>query len=136
VLADLLYAAEKSERPEARPRVLLFDDTTAAHSAEIRAEPERWGTPIGGYDLLIAGPARSPGLVLTTGNLREFNRVGGLRAEVGSNLIGARRELSVKVVRIADMKRRIGVKNGNMNGIPRSSREIRAARFPIARTRC
>jgi tRNA(fMet)-specific endonuclease VapC len=36
---------------------------------------------IGPYDILIAGHARSQGLVVITGNLKEFNRVPGLRCE-------------------------------------------------------
>ncbi len=32
-------------------------------------------------DLLIAGHARSQGLIVVTGNLKEFTRVEGLRAE-------------------------------------------------------
>jgi tRNA(fMet)-specific endonuclease VapC len=90
-LAELLHGAEKSARPidnrheverfAARLEVLPFDAAAAAHSAEIRARLERRGLPIGGYDLLIAGHARSRGLVIVTGNLREFERVDGLRAE-------------------------------------------------------
>jgi len=90
-LAELLHGAEKSAKPienrheverfRARLEVLSFDEAAAAHSAEIRASLERRGLPIGGYDLLIAGHARSRGLVIVTGNLREFTRVEGLRAE-------------------------------------------------------
>jgi tRNA(fMet)-specific endonuclease VapC len=36
---------------------------------------------IGPYDLMIAGQARSKGLVVITGNLGEFSRVQGLRCE-------------------------------------------------------
>jgi tRNA(fMet)-specific endonuclease VapC len=36
---------------------------------------------IGAYDLMIAAIARSQGLVLVTGNVREFERVEGLRVE-------------------------------------------------------
>ena len=36
---------------------------------------------IGAYDLMIDGHARSRGLVVVTGNLGEFQRVEGLRAE-------------------------------------------------------
>ena len=50
-------------------------------SAIIRADLERKGTPIGVNDLHIAGHARSEGLVLVTNNLREFERVEGLRLE-------------------------------------------------------
>lgn len=91
VLTELLYGAEKSsrsvenrrevERLAARLQVLQFDEAAASHSAEIRAGLERRGFPIGGYDVLIAGHARSRGLVVVTGNLREFNRVDGLRSE-------------------------------------------------------
>ena len=89
--AELVYGAEKSARPvenrtevdrlAARVGVLAFDDRAAAHSADIRANLERRGAPIGAYDLLIAGHGRSEGLIIVTGNLREFTRVEGLRAE-------------------------------------------------------
>ncbi|MEW6019064.1 MAG: VapC toxin family PIN domain ribonuclease, partial [Pseudomonadota bacterium] len=36
---------------------------------------------IGGYDILIAGHARSRGLTVVTANLSEFDRVDGLRCE-------------------------------------------------------
>jgi predicted nucleic acid-binding protein len=49
--------------------------------SELITSLERRSVPIGAYDLLIAGHARSRGLVVVTGNLREFNRVDGLRAE-------------------------------------------------------
>ena len=91
VLTELLVGAEKSNRPvetrrvvgrfTARLGVLPFDDAAAAHAAEIQATLERRSQFIGGYDALIAGHARSPGLVVVTGNLREFSRVEGLRAE-------------------------------------------------------
>jgi len=91
VLTELLHGAEKSARPAenrqaverfaARLTTLAFDDDAAAHAANIRAVLERQGRPIGGYDVLIAGHARSLGLVVVTGNLGEFLRVEGLRAE-------------------------------------------------------
>ena len=61
--------------------VLPFGPEAADHAADIRADLERKGTPIGGYDVLIAGHARSKGLVVVTGNLGEFSRVEGLRCE-------------------------------------------------------
>lgn len=89
VLTELLHGAAKSARPEhnrreverftARLDVLPFDADAAAHAADIRAELERQGRMIGGYDLLIAGHARSRGLVVVTNNLGEFTRVEGLR---------------------------------------------------------
>ena len=91
VLTELLVGAEKSARPEvnrhkvdqfvARLSVLTFDDYAAAHAADIRAGLERQGMPIGAYDGLIAGHARSQGLVLVTNNLSEFQRVPGLLSE-------------------------------------------------------
>lgn len=90
-LAELLYGAEKSanrknsldvvENFAARLAVLPFDEKAAAHYGQIRAELEHKGTPIGPYDLMIAGHARCEGLVLVTNNVREFERVAGIRIE-------------------------------------------------------
>lgn len=91
VLAELLAGVQKSSRPWETGRavarltaavdVLDFDSDAAEHSAEIRGALERKGQVIGPYDLLIAGHARSRGLVVVSGNLREFVRVDGLRSE-------------------------------------------------------
>jgi tRNA(fMet)-specific endonuclease VapC len=91
VLTELLHGAARSARPEhhrsevegfaARLDVLPFDAAAADHAADIRASLERRGLMIGGYDVLIAGHARSRGLVVVTGNLGEFGRVEGLRSE-------------------------------------------------------
>ena len=91
VFYELLCGAEKSARPAenrdaverfaARLTVLPFDSAAAAHAANIRATLEQKGATIGAYDLLIAGHARSQGLIVVTGNLREFTRVEGLRTE-------------------------------------------------------
>jgi tRNA(fMet)-specific endonuclease VapC len=85
VLTELLVGAEKSDRSTENrreidgftvwPKVLPFDDAAAAHAAEIRAHLDRRGQAIGGYNTLIAGHARSRGLVVVTGNLRESCRV-------------------------------------------------------------
>jgi predicted nucleic acid-binding protein len=69
------------ERLTARLEVLTFDQEAAAHYGDIRADLERRGCVIGPYDLMIAGHARSQGLVVVTGNLGEFTRVDGLRCE-------------------------------------------------------
>ena len=91
VLTELLYGAAKSARPEhnrqqvehfaARLEVLPFDQEAADHAADIRAILEREGRMIGGYDVLIAGHARSRGMIVVTHNMREFTRVDGLRCE-------------------------------------------------------
>lgn len=83
--------AEKSASPErnlavvegfaARLEVLTYDDIAAIHTGQLRAELARNGTPIGPYDQLIAGHARSRGLIIVTNNRREFDRVDGLRVE-------------------------------------------------------
>ena len=90
-LAELLHRAAKSAKPAenrraveglaARLAVLAFDEDAAAHAGDIHADLERRGQVIGPYDILIAGHARSRGLVVVTGNLGEFHRVEGLRAE-------------------------------------------------------
>ena len=61
--------------------VLPLDDSAAAHAGQIRAELARLRMPIGPYDQLIAGHARSQGLVLVSNNEKEFSRVPGLRTE-------------------------------------------------------
>ncbi len=90
-LGELYYGAEKSQRRvanlsaiadfSARLAVLDFDARAAEHFGDLRAELTRGGTPIGPYDTMIAAHARSLGLILVTGNLREFERVPGLRVE-------------------------------------------------------
>jgi tRNA(fMet)-specific endonuclease VapC len=91
VLTELLHGAAKSARPDANRRevenfasrleVLARDAAAAHHAADIRAVLERKGRTIGGYDVLIAGHARSRGLIVVTGNRGEFDRVDGLRCE-------------------------------------------------------
>jgi tRNA(fMet)-specific endonuclease VapC len=91
VLTELLHGAAKSDRPilnrtkveqfAARLDVLPLGPDASDHAADIRAVLERKGQSIGGYDVLIAGHARSRGLIVVTGNLREFSRVDGLRSE-------------------------------------------------------
>lgn len=61
--------------------VLEFHAPAAEEYGKIRAELERKGTPVGLMDLLIAGHARSEGLILVTDNKREFERVEGLTVE-------------------------------------------------------
>ncbi|GAA4649825.1 hypothetical protein GCM10023116_21060 [Kistimonas scapharcae] len=60
--------------------ILDFDHAAACHSADIRNTLHK-GQQIGPYDNLIAGHARSAGLVLITKNLCEFQRVPRLSVE-------------------------------------------------------
>src|SRR5690349_5681500 len=79
VLYELLYGAERSLDPPrirrdvehfaSRLAILPFDSEAAGHTADIRADLERRGCVIGPYDLMIAGHARSRGLMVITGNL-------------------------------------------------------------------
>jgi tRNA(fMet)-specific endonuclease VapC len=90
-LGELLFGVEKSSRPEenlavveqfaARLEVLPFTDKAALHYGQIRSRLERAGKKIGSLDTLIGGHARSEGLILVTNNLREFERIDGLRVE-------------------------------------------------------
>ena len=60
---------------------LPLDRAGAETAANIRAALERQGAPIGPYDLLIAGQALAGGLTLVTNNVREFQRVSGIKLE-------------------------------------------------------
>lgn len=89
VLFELWYGVAKSrdtrENTE-RLRVLLsgdlelldFDDEDARTAGQVRAALEKDRTPIGAYDVLIAGQALRRGLTLVTANTSEFSRVNGL----------------------------------------------------------
>jgi tRNA(fMet)-specific endonuclease VapC len=88
---ELLYGAHKSQAVRrnldavegllARLDILDFDIAAAEQTGQIRAELASSGTPIGPFDVMIAGHARSTGLSLVTNNQAEFARVEGLRLE-------------------------------------------------------
>lgn len=88
---ELICGAEKSQAVErnlaqlegfgARLVILPFGAREAVQFGQVKAELERQGQPIGAYDMMIAGHARSEGLILITNNPREFTRVSGLRTE-------------------------------------------------------
>ena len=61
--------------------VLDFDREDARRAGELRAQLSVAGTPIGPYDVLIAGQALARGLTLVTHNTREFGRIAGLKFE-------------------------------------------------------
>ncbi len=58
-----------------------FEYQEAREAAEIRAELELAGTPIGSIDYLIAGVARANRWSIVTGNLDEFRRVRNLKTQ-------------------------------------------------------
>jgi len=90
-LAELLHGVEKNsmitknlrkvEDFVSRLEVLPYENTAASHYGDIRTNMEKKGTVIGVNDLHIAAHARSEGLILVSNNLREFERVEGLRLE-------------------------------------------------------
>ncbi len=77
--ADVSKNLDKVER--LRLPVVEFDREDAREAGAVRAALAAAGTPIGPYDVLIAGQARARSLVLVTANVREFARVPGLRVQ-------------------------------------------------------
>ncbi|WP_367288885.1 PIN domain-containing protein [Laspinema palackyanum] len=91
VKAELFYGAMRISNP-ARTRALQevflnqfislpFDDAAASIFGRIRVQLAALGMPIGPYDLQIAAIALVNNLILVTHNVREFERVEGLRLE-------------------------------------------------------
>lgn len=90
-LFELNVGIEKSDRPDfehmriglllSKLPVLPFEPDDGRAAAKVLAELERIGQRIGAYDTLIAGQAMARGLIVVTGNLREFARVPGLAVE-------------------------------------------------------
>lgn len=90
VACELRYGAVKKNSAKLAQRldevlasisVLSLDREIEQHYASIRADLERRGEPIGQNDLLIAAHALALDAVLVTDNVREFERVKGLRVE-------------------------------------------------------
>jgi len=90
VAAELRFGAERrgSERLTARVDELLrlvpvhpLKEDADGHYGRLRADLERQGKPIGNNDMLIAAHALALDATLVTDNLREFERVPGLRVE-------------------------------------------------------
>ena len=90
-VAELQYGVEKSA---ARAKTALaleafllpleipsFDTESALAYGEIRAKLESRGKPIGSMDILIAAQAIAQDFTLITHNLKEFERIPGLRCE-------------------------------------------------------
>lgn len=91
VVYELKVGIAKSNSPDKRRSQLKslldavsffpFSQSEAESAAEIRADLEKKGTPIGPHDILIAAVAKAHGGVLITRNQREFSRIGGLRLD-------------------------------------------------------
>lgn len=91
VTQELYYGAYRSQKVAfnletlrllfADLAILDLDREDARVAGEIRADLARRGTPIGPYDVLIAGQARARNLTLITSNTGEFARVPGLQIQ-------------------------------------------------------
>ena len=90
VAAELAYGVAKSQSRRNRAalemflaplEIMPFDENAVWKYGELRAELERQGTPIGSLDTMIAAHALSLDAILVTNNMREFERVSGLRLE-------------------------------------------------------
>lgn len=89
--AELVHGVEKSAAVEknrlaltlllSNIEIIDFDSNAADEYGNIRAALEKAGTPIGPLDMMIAGHARSLSYTVVTNNVREFERVSGLRIE-------------------------------------------------------
>lgn len=89
VYFELVFGAYNSQRVNENLQVLdklpfeilSFSQNDAYQAGKIRAELKQKGTPIGAYDVLIAGQAVAQNLILITHNVKEFERVNGLKFE-------------------------------------------------------
>ena len=90
VAFELWYGVAKSQRKQDNARRVdaflagpldwtPLDEEDAHEAGVVRAELEAAGTPIGAYDVLLAGQARRRRATLVTSNAREFARVAGLK---------------------------------------------------------
>jgi len=89
VFHELFYGAFKSQRASQNAalldalqfEVLAFDKEDARQAGAVRALLGTKGTPIGPYDVLVAGQALARRMTLITHNTREFGRIPRLQFE-------------------------------------------------------
>lgn len=92
VLFELWDGVAKSAQPAANAdrlayllagpvELITFDEEDARQAGRVRAALVSAGTPIGPYDVLLAGQALRRGTTLVTANTAEFSRVRGLQWE-------------------------------------------------------
>jgi tRNA(fMet)-specific endonuclease VapC len=62
-------------------QIFPYEPEDASATAAVRAALAKRGTPIGPYDVMIAGTALRRGLVMVTSNGSEFERIHGLILE-------------------------------------------------------
>jgi len=90
-LAEMQFGVARSQRSREAAAALAefllpleiasFDDDAALHYGRVRAELASSGQTIGPLDTLIAGHALALDAILVTHNMRECERVEGLRVE-------------------------------------------------------
>jgi tRNA(fMet)-specific endonuclease VapC len=90
-LSELEFGVAKSQFPEknkfalaqflAPISILPFEEKAAECYGKVRVELQRKGQPIGSMDMLIAAHAIASEATLVTNNVREFERVEGLKVE-------------------------------------------------------
>ncbi len=88
-LAELRYGVEKSQAVEKNRQALQefllpleisdFDETSASAYGVLRTALEKVGKPIGPLDMQIGAHALSLDAVLVTNNIKEFQRIQGLK---------------------------------------------------------
>jgi len=90
VAAELRFGAAKARSPRLLRQiektlrniaVLPFQSPADERYAELRADLERRGRPIGPDDMLVAAHALALGCTLVTGDVAEFSRIKCLRVE-------------------------------------------------------
>jgi len=90
-LAELQFGIEKSSNAEKNREALEkfltpieiidYGFEASVEYGKIRAELEKKGIPIGPLDMLIASHAQSLNVILVTNNVKEFERIPGLKIE-------------------------------------------------------
>ena len=90
-LSELEYGVSKSLSIEqnkmalaqflAPIEIISYDDLAADKYGSIRSNLEKSGTPIGPLDTLIGAHAMALDCILVTNNVREFERIEGLKIE-------------------------------------------------------
>ena len=92
--SELLHGVHRAVRPDQRARrsafvegilqrfpLLEIDLPTARAHAQVWADLNAAGTPIGPHDMWLAAACLAHGLTMITANAREFQRVPGLQLE-------------------------------------------------------
>jgi len=90
-IAELQFGVEKSSNPIKNGQaldkfltpleIIEFDSMASVEYGKIRADLEKKGMPIGPLDTLIGAHAKSLDMILITNNVKEFQRINGLKIE-------------------------------------------------------